>query len=443
MSADLGWVDDRSEAGFVAGFLQSANTCGRVFTAILWGYIAQRFGYRVSLLLVLASIAIGGVAFGLATELVPAVLFRFIFLGLGNGWVTMFAAAAADVAGASRQTEVTGIIMASGSCTQLLGPAIGGWTYGLVEDYPAAVPSMVGTFLAISTFALCWCWMPSANSKAQESSGPQSQQMVAKGTSSTPALALSWPLVLVLAMRTINGFCVFALFEVVPLWAITSRDLGGLDFSEEDIGAFLSRSAVWQVFYFSYVMPRVSKRLGLRKFALVASCTAVVCCALLPFSTNYIVANLLQMVAASTIISVGAMNMAFTTNLVEPEQRIQANGLAVTFETLAKALGPMGIAPLFAWSLQTWGKPGHSFVFLILSVMNILMCFGAVCLPNSVETSRAYQTLAEVRLEPDLEPVKLGSSASVSTMAGISTVTSSDSLDCYEFDQGDENIVVI
>ena len=36
MCADLGWVEDRDSAGFIAGFLTSANTLGRTFTASLF-----------------------------------------------------------------------------------------------------------------------------------------------------------------------------------------------------------------------------------------------------------------------------------------------------------------------------------------------------------------------------------------------------------------------
>ena len=56
---------------------------------------------------------------------------RFIFFGLCNGWPVLIAPCAAAVAGDSRQSRVLGLIMACGSGTQLVGPGIGGWTYGL------------------------------------------------------------------------------------------------------------------------------------------------------------------------------------------------------------------------------------------------------------------------------------------------------------------------
>eukprot|EP00971_Amphidinium_carterae_P201641 4001202-Amphidinium_carterae.1 len=42
MCVDLGWAEDRDKAGYVAGYLQSANTLGRIPTASLWGFLADR-----------------------------------------------------------------------------------------------------------------------------------------------------------------------------------------------------------------------------------------------------------------------------------------------------------------------------------------------------------------------------------------------------------------
>ena len=46
LSADLGWVPDKNEAGFVAGWLQSSNVCGRILTSTIWGFAAARYGPR-------------------------------------------------------------------------------------------------------------------------------------------------------------------------------------------------------------------------------------------------------------------------------------------------------------------------------------------------------------------------------------------------------------
>ena len=60
--------DDVNSAGFVAGWLQSANVCGRVVTSSLWGLAAQRHGARPVLRITLAALFVGGVLFGCCTN---------------------------------------------------------------------------------------------------------------------------------------------------------------------------------------------------------------------------------------------------------------------------------------------------------------------------------------------------------------------------------------
>ena len=60
LCADLQWVSDRNQAGFVAGWLQSSNVFGRVLMSSVWGYIAARHGFDVVLMVTLASLFVGG-----------------------------------------------------------------------------------------------------------------------------------------------------------------------------------------------------------------------------------------------------------------------------------------------------------------------------------------------------------------------------------------------
>ena len=63
---------------------------------------------------------------------------RFIFFGLLNSWMVLQGPCAIASAGCDRQTEVLGILFAA-AAVQLIGPAAGGWTYGMVEEWPSHV----------------------------------------------------------------------------------------------------------------------------------------------------------------------------------------------------------------------------------------------------------------------------------------------------------------
>ena len=155
LTADLHWAADVNSAGFVAGWLQSANVCGRAVASSLWGLVAHRYGPRPVLRITLAALFVGGVLFGLCRSLAAAMAIRFLCFGLLNGWSALLAVCAAQVAGEARQAEVLGLIIASGSGTQLVGPAVGGWTYGAVRSFPALVPSAIGCGLVLVA-ALLW-----------------------------------------------------------------------------------------------------------------------------------------------------------------------------------------------------------------------------------------------------------------------------------------------
>lgn len=398
MSADLGWVEDRDTAGFVAGLLGSAGMLGRMLSSPIWGLVPARCGYKRAVLPTLGSIAIGGLCFGLSTSLGSALAARTLLFGVGNGWVTMMAPLAVEVAGAERQTDVLGIVMGAGSFVQLFGPAVGGWTYRLWPTFPAAVPSFIGMAYALIAIFVCCLWMPSrlgicsAQYSAPEGEADGSPSKSGRDKRRAYRLLLVWPMPLIVCMRILHGIQTMGLMDLVPLWAISSRPMGGLAISEREVGSFLARSAVWNVLFFTVIMPRASKFLGIRRFAMAVSATAAACCALLPAMQHLAVANAMQMVGMAASISTGVAGAVCTNNVVAPERRSEVNGLVVIFETFGKVLGPAGAAAAFARSLQAWGRAGHSVVFFGLAGLHMLYFVAAACLPSSVEGAAARQS---------------------------------------------------
>lgn len=419
MSADLGWVEDRDAAGFVAGLLGSAGMLGRTFTSPFWGLVPARCGYKRAVLPTLGSIAAGGLCFGLSTSLWSALAARTLLLGVGNGWVTMMAPLAAEVAGAERQTDVMGIVMGAGSFTQLFGPAVGGWTYRLWSTYPAAVPSFIGMAYALIAAFLCCLWMPSrmgictTQYSAPEGEADGSPSKSGPDKRRAYRLLFVWPMPLIVFMRVLHGIQTMGLMDLVPLWAISSRPMGGLAISEREVGSFLARSAVWNILYFMVIMPRGSKCLGIRRFSMFASATAAACCALLPAMQHIAVANAVQMVGMAASISTGAMGAVCTNNVVDPARRSEVNGLVVIFETFGKVLGPACAAAAFARTLREWGRAGHSVVFFGLASLHMLYFVAAACLPSSVEGAPARQSAIPKELP---SPEILGSATVANTL---------------------------
>lgn len=386
LTADMHWTEDKNDAGFVAGWLQSANVCGRIVTSSLWGLVMQRHGPKPVLAATLFGLLAGGILFSFCTNLAGAMCIRFIFLGMFNGWPVLVAPCAAAVAGDARQTQVLGLIIACGSGTQLVGPGIGGWTYGLVPGYPAMLPSSIGCILAIATIAVFLRVRRAFELVEEEEATPKLRR-------SSKAALFRFPVPLLLWMRFCQGFAVFGVYEAIPLWLISDKALGGLGLSEKEVGSLLSRSGLWSIIYFSFIMPSlIPKHLSPRFFSILTSCTAGVTAVLLPYASTVPLANVLHLIFACTFVSQAAVNMQFTNNATGPQDRSVITGVAVTVETIGKALSPVAMSWLFAWSLQRFGKEGHDLVFVVLAALALMQLTCSLFLPSSVDGSEAVQT---------------------------------------------------
>ena len=234
-------------------------------------------------------------------------LTRFIFFGLLHGWVAIMGPYSASVAGDKRQAEVIGMVLASGTGMQLVGPAISGWTYALIPKFPGLVPSLLGSCLAFLAAGLFFLQLREKKVKEENSQDSGSETGVTDTKQSIRHMLRKWPIPLIIFMRCSQGFAQFAIFEVVPLWLISDQAVGGLNMSQKQVGFLLARSGLWNIFYFSLVLPRLTKKLGGRCTSNLVSVVGIVFSILLPFSTGELTANLTHLLATSACLSQAAV----------------------------------------------------------------------------------------------------------------------------------------
>lgn len=408
MSADLGWAADRDHAGNIAGFLQTANVLGRMPTSSLWGYFAERYGLKLGVCIAMSSLALGNLLFGFCTDsVVAAVGARFLFLGMGSGWTTFVGPMALAMGGTERQTEVMGKIFASGTFIQLLGPAVGGWTYGWFPRFPAAVPAMLGSVLGLSAFLAVWRWMPALDRRpCPAARGPGSSE------ARIMTVICNWPAPLLILLRCMQGFCNFAFFEVVPLWAISSTKFGGLALSEDALGVVLATSAVLSGIFMAFLLQRVNTCLGLIPAAVMANLVLCFAFVALPACPNAVVLAAVHATANSAFGTLAADYIAFLNNTTPDEKRPTVNGVAVMFESFAKGVGPLLGAVSFAGSLSQWGKAGHYAIFLLLGAVHLLLALATACLPSAVTGTSGTVRHEKLRSSPKAaSPSPLGGPA--------------------------------
>jgi len=255
-----------------------------------------------------------------------------------------------------------------------------------LEGAPALVPSFIGAFVSICALVALWAWMPQIQPEvyARPVNGSE-----AEDNPGFLKVLCTWPVPLLVVLRSTQGFLNFAFFEVVPLWAISSLDLGGLALSENILGTIFAFSAVGSGGFMAIGIKRVTKSVGLRRASALGNLVCLIAFVIMPFVPNAVVLMIVHAITNSAMGMMGACYIASINNAVHPSQRATVNGICVTFESFGKGIGPMLTAIAFASSLSKWGVSGHGVVFFFMSFLHLLLIIGTVMFPSDVEGLRS------------------------------------------------------
>ncbi|KAH8047814.1 major facilitator superfamily-like protein [Aureococcus anophagefferens] len=304
LCVDLGWSATVDEAGYLAGYLGSALTFGRLFTAVLWGRVADKWGRRPALLLTLFGYLVGNLAFGFCRRLPAALAVRAVFLGAGSGWVSLSGLYAGEVAGAERQNLVNSYLLSGGTLTQLLAPAAAALLYGRIAAFPALAPSLLGAGLALANLILGLFWLDETFDAAD---------------------------------------------------AARAAQYGRVGDVEDDAAAPLRRgrrrgaAAVAACLFTSTVMAKCMGRLGQRRSLAVGTLVGAASLAAVPFAGGlaarpFAVKLVVLALPLCGYYASGCSNFAagsaVVNNVVPAERRGAANGVACMVEAVGKAVGP-------------------------------------------------------------------------------------------------------
>jgi MFS family permease len=186
-----------------------------------------------------------------------------------------------------------------------------------------------------------------------------------------------------------------ALLEIIPLWAISEREKGGLGFASADIGTLLCISSVVYVAV-NVVFSRVLKCLGgatrpLWDFSVLLWCVTSIltpCCA---YFTN----EQSIFYSASLITSVREIGLSWSYSILymyvvrcAPDDCAGSiNGIAQSIGSFSRMLTMLFIPPVFAWSLNGVTHPfplNFHFVFWVTCVPLLLSFVMSSYLPVRV-----------------------------------------------------------
>ncbi|MFS7969929.1 putative MFS transporter superfamily [Helianthus anomalus] len=245
----------------------------------------------------------------------------------------------------------------------------------------------------------------------------------AKKDSNLISLFKNWPL-----MSAIIVYCVFALedmaySEIFSLWAVSPRSLGGLSYTTEDVGTVLSITGVSLLFFQTALYPIAERKFGpimvvrmsgvslsfdsffvyqflyylLLAFPLTLEAKLLVSEIVLtiPLLASYPYIAMLSgfmlfftLICVSIVVSITTGTLMLQNKAVEQRQRGAANGLAMTFMSICKAVGPACGGALLSWSqkrLNAAFLPGDQIVFFLLNVIEaigVLLTFKPFLITN-------------------------------------------------------------
>ena len=361
LCVDLGWSATVDEAGYLAGYLGSALTFGRLFTAVLWGRVADRWGRRPALLLTLFGYLVGNL--------------------------------------------VNSYLLSGGTLTQLLAPAAAALLYGRIAAFPALAPSLLGAGLALANLILGLFWLDETFDAADAARAADYGRVgdveddaaapLAEGGAAAPLR--SPPFVGVVALKLVLGFVLFATFDLIPLWAIATRDAGGLALTRKELATVLTAGAALQCLFTSTVMAKCMGRLGQRRSLAVGTLVGGASLAAVPFAGGlaarpFVVKLVVLALPLCGYYASGCSNFAagsaVVNNVVPAERRGAANGVACMVEAVGKAVGPsVGATGLAIGLARRPGLVGAGAVFWALAALMLLSLCITRKLPASVERS--------------------------------------------------------
>ncbi|BFG20785.1 hypothetical protein CerSpe_070590 [Prunus speciosa] len=273
MIRDLHIAKREEDIGYYAGYVGASFMIGRVLTSIFWGVVADRYGRKPVIIIVIAAVVIFNTLFGLSVNFWMAISTRFL-LGCLNGLLGPIKAYASEAFREEHQALGMSTVSVAWGIGSIIGPALGGFLAQPADKYPNIFSqnSIFGRFpyflpcLCISLFAFGVCiasfWLPETLHKHNGNTRLHDDSFEALETASYGSFAnegkqkteeqipkenlfKNWPL-----MSAIIVYCVYSLHdmaytEIFSLWAVSPRKLGGLSFSTENVGEVLAISVLF------------------------------------------------------------------------------------------------------------------------------------------------------------------------------------------------------
>eukprot|EP00258_Populus_trichocarpa_P045807 XP_024461826.1 protein ZINC INDUCED FACILITATOR-LIKE 1 isoform X2 [Populus trichocarpa] len=369
MIRDFGIAEREEDIGYYAGYVGSSFMIGRALTSVFWGIVADRYGRKPVILLGTIAVVIFNTLFGLSVNFWMAIITRFL-LGSLNGLLGPIKAYAVEIFRAEYQALGLSTVSTAWGLGLIIGPALGGFlAQETLHVHNEKKTSSNDSYDALEA--------ATGASKGDETRTDDK----GRKPSSNESLLKNWPL-----MSSIVVYCIFSLHdmaytEIFSLWAESSRKLGGLGYTTEDVGEVLAISGFSLLVFQLSLYPYVERILGPIPVARIAAALSILLLSSYPFIAMLSGLGLSILINCASImknvfsVSIVTGMFILQNNAVDQNQRGAANGISMTGMSLFKAVGPAGGGAILSWAQRRQNAaflPGVQMVFFILNAVELI-----------------------------------------------------------------------
>ncbi|XP_047143252.1 uncharacterized protein LOC105849351 isoform X2 [Hydra vulgaris] len=443
------------DAGRKSGIIASAMFISRIFSSLLWGYVCDKCGKKLSLLLSGGCVAISTLMFGFSFNYPWTVVTRFL-QGFSMGIMVITKAYMSDICDDSNLATGMGVIFSGYNIGLVIGPSMAGFLVFPVEKYPKVfrkdsffdrfkifIPNfiiVIGMTLALlaSIFVLPKKTSVDRDSLLIEDKKDSSMfnvdaylncsvnlEILKKSKNESTRLIDSKPSKLkkFLMLLKMSSFAkllrnkdflissmlygLYTLFtigyeELFPVFASTSIEYGGLGMSTSEIGLlYLIVSVAMFIAQLVFINKMIDK-FGSKKIFISSSLIFGFLMPLIPLISIiknkiflWIILWINQVFVRIAMMSGFTAINIFINNSVASDLTGLANGVGMSVSCIGRSIGPASFGSLFTWSLAYKGRQfpfNQYFSFLLILVVTVAVSLISLCVPESLNKKKTEST---------------------------------------------------
>ena len=427
------------DIGYYSGLIATFQFIGRILGSFIWGWLTDKYGRRIVLIISGLLLAVVTLGFGFSTSVIVAIIFRF-FVGFFNGIVPTVKAVVSEYSDDTTQAFAMGLFGGIFSLGLVFGSGFSGLLadpimqydiprYEIFVKFPYVLPGVANAVILVIGVLVVYFFMeePVRKQKKKQSATSQDiepcssetetdtegmlasadfkkvgrlRQLIAWIRRSTfYSLMTDWVVMLTILLYSIFSLVTMSLDEVLPLWSKTPHDLGGLSMSIRKFSIIISVSALLTL-PFSLSAFHLLERCvgGLRAYHIAVTVLIPVLillptAAALPDVATMVYLGFLNLVLRVFVSVVFAALAMFTNNSVSPEYLGAVNGLSLSMCSVFRAIAPIYGGTVFAVSLNSHTFPFDFHLIFILNGIALVLCilFGLL-MPKSLNSKKKVKS---------------------------------------------------